>query len=276
MFKLLLNGMTGAALAASSAMAADYPPPVVYAPPPVAVVAPVFSWTGFYVGLSGGGRWSNVTWTTLSVTPAPLPPDPTTAIAEFNNATGTVGGYFGYDWHIAPQWVWGLQADFDWGKSGKRNGGVPGTFGSGVPPYAPLAAAAVDSSWVTERWDASVRARLGFLVASPWLIYATAGFGMQSIEVGASCAGGGPPSWCTTIPRHEPVRYARTGWTFGAGTEAALSHSLFARVEYRYTYYGYIDYTFFTIPPSVTGDDVQTSVKLRTQTLVAGIAYKFN
>jgi outer membrane immunogenic protein len=269
MMKLLWSAVVGGALVASSAMAADFAPPV------VAVVEPLFSWTGFYVGLSAGGRWSNVTWTTLSVTPAPgLPPDPTSTPVNFNNATGTVGAYFGYDWQIAPQWVWGLQADFDWGNSSKRNGGVPGTFGtSGL--YAPPVAAAVDSSWVTQRWDASVRARLGFLVASPWLIYVTGGIAMQSIEVGASCAGpSAPASWCTDIPRYEPVRYARTGFTVGTGTEVALSHSLFARVEYRYTYYGYVDYTFFQNPPTV--DDVQTSVKLRTQTIVGGIAYKFN
>jgi outer membrane immunogenic protein len=273
MMKFLLSAVFGGALAASSAMAADYAPP---RPPLVAaVVEPAFTWTGFYIGVSTGGRWSKVTWTTLSVTPDMLPPDATANPVDFNNATGTVGGYFGYDWQIAPQWVWGLQADFDWGNSSKRNGGVPGTFGSGVPPYAPPAAAAVDSSWVTERWDASVRARLGFLVASPWLIYANAGVGMQSIEVGASCAGPtAPASWCQDIPRYEPVRYARTSWTFGGGTEAALSQHWFARVEYRFTYYGYIDYTFFTIPPTV--DDVQTSVKLRTHTLVGGIAYKFN
>ena len=98
---------------------------------------------------------------------------------------------------------------------------------------------------------------------------------MQSIEVGATCAGpAAPASWCADIPRYESVRYARTGFTFGGGTELALSHSLFARVEYRYTSYGFIDYTFFTIPPTV--DDVQTSVKLRSQILVGGIAYKFN
>jgi outer membrane immunogenic protein len=269
MIKLLMGGVVGAALLASPAAAADLAPPV------IAVVEPVFSWTGFYVGVSAGGRWSNVTWTTLSVTPAPgLPPDPTTTPATFTNATGTVGLYLGYDWQIAPHWLWGLQADFAWGNGSKRNGGVPGTFGtSGL--YASPAAAAFDSSWVTERWDASVRARVGFLVASPWLIYATGGVAMQSIEVGASCAGpAAPDSWCTDIPRYEPVRYARTGFTVGAGTEAALSHSLFARIEYRYTYYGNIDYTFFQNPPTV--DDVQTSVKLRTQTLVAGIAYKFN
>jgi outer membrane immunogenic protein len=272
MKKLLLSVLLGGSLAASSAMAADYAPP---RPPVVpAVVEPAFTWTGFYMGLSGGGRWSKVTWTTLSLTPAMLPPDLTTTPVDFNNATGTVGGYFGYDWQIAPQWVWGLQADFDWGNSSKRNGGVPGTFGTSVG-VAPPAAAAFDSSWVTERWDASVRARLGFLVASPWLIYATAGVGMQAIEVGASCAGpAAPASWCTDIPRNEPVRYARTGFTFGAGTEVAFSHSLFARFEYRYTYYGFIDYTFFQNP--LTVDDVQTSVKLSTHTLVAGIAYRFN
>src|SRR5208282_2377325 len=108
MMKLLWSAVVGGALVASSAMAADFAPPV------VAVVEPLFSWTGFYVGLSAGGRWSNVTWTTLSVTPAPgLPPDPTTTPVDFNNKTGTVGAYFGYDWQIAPQWVWGLQADFD-------------------------------------------------------------------------------------------------------------------------------------------------------------------
>ena len=273
----LLKGvvvLVGAALAASPTMAAEYPPPV-YAPSPVAVIEPASIWTGFYIGLSGGGRWSKVTWTTLSVTPAPgIPPDFTTTPAYFDNSTGTVGGYFGYDWQVAPRWVWGLQADFDWGNNGKRQGGVPGTFGSGVPPFATLAAAAVDSSWITERWDASVRARVGFLVASPWLIYGTLGVSMQSIEVGASCAGPPAPSWCTDIPRYEPTHYARTGFTYGIGTEAALSHSLFVRLEYRYTYYGFIDNTFFVDPPTV--DDVQTSVKLHTQTLVGGIAYRFN
>jgi outer membrane immunogenic protein len=271
--------VAGAALAASPTIAADYSPPP-YVPPPVAIVEPASIWTGFYVGLSGGGRWSKVTWTTLSVTPAPgIPPDPTTTPAYFDSSTGTVGGYFGYDWQFAPRWVWGLQADFDWGNGGKRNGGVPGTFGSGV--LAPPAAAAFDSSWVTERWDASVRARVGFLVAAPWLIYGTLGVSMQSIEVGASCAGpAAPASWCTnpgppaSLPRYEPTHYARTGFTYGIGTEAALSHSLFARLEYRYTYYGFIDYTFFMDPPTV--DDVQTSVKLHTQTIVGGIAYKFN
>jgi opacity protein-like surface antigen len=60
----------------------------------------------------------------------------------------------------------------------------------------------------------------------------------------------------------------------GAGTEAVLSRNSFVRVEYRYTDYGYIDYTFFTFPQTVDG--VVSSVRLHTQTVLGGIAFKFN
>jgi outer membrane immunogenic protein len=264
MRKPVIIGVAWALLMAGRAMAADLAPMV-------AVAEPIFDWSGFYFGLSGGGRWSNVTWTTLSVTPAPgLPPDPTTTPAGFQNSTGRVGGYIGFNWQVAPQWLIGIEADLAWADTTRRIGGVPGTFGtSGL--YAPPTAASFDSWWVKQRWDASARVRVGF-VASTWLIYATGGVTLQSIEVGASCSGTGD-SWCMDgVARSEPVVYGRTGWTVGAGAEAALAPNWLARVEYRYTVFGNIDYTFFTMPQTV--DDVATSVKLQTQTILAGIAYK--
>jgi outer membrane immunogenic protein len=267
MKKLLLVSVAWAALFAGPALAADL------APVPV-VLEPVFTWTGFYAGLSAGGRWSNVTWETLAVGLAPgLSPDPTTTPVSFKNSTARLGGYLGYDWQFAPQWLFGLEADFAWGNTSRLNGGVPGTFGTTFQ-YAPPSAASVDSSWVKQRWDATVRARAGFLVTPAWLVYAAAGIAMESVEVGASCSGNGP-SWCMDgIPRYEPVTYVRTGWTIGGGTEAALWRNWFVRIEYRYTDYGAIDYTFFTFPQTV--DDVRTSVRLHTQTVIGGIAFKFN
>lgn len=55
--KKLLTGIAAFLFAAGlgSAFAADLPPaPQVYAPP---VVAPIYSWTGCYLGIEGGGAW---------------------------------------------------------------------------------------------------------------------------------------------------------------------------------------------------------------------------
>ena len=267
MRKLVVGSMALAAVLAGPATAADL------APVPV-VVEPVFNWSGLYLGVSGGRRWSHVTWTTLTVTAAPgVQPDLTTTPADFSNSAGRFGGYIGYNWQFAPSWLWGLEGDFAWSNSSKIAGGVPGTFGtSGL--FAPPDAVNFDRSWVRERWDAGIRVRVGFIVTSTWLIYAAGGFALQSIEVAASCSGTGA-SWCMDgIPRSEPITYVRTGWTIAAGLEAALWRNVLARVEYRYTDYGNIDFTFFTVPP--TGDDVQTRVSLKSQTVLGGIAYKFD
>ena len=53
MKKLLLVGTAFTALFGGSALAADLRPRP-YAPPP----APVFSWTGFYIGGNLGGAWA--------------------------------------------------------------------------------------------------------------------------------------------------------------------------------------------------------------------------
>jgi outer membrane immunogenic protein len=264
MKKLLLGSMV--ALVMGSAMAADLPPRL-----PV-IAEPIITWNGFYVGASLGERRSGVTWTTTGVGVPATPPDSTTTPAIFDMSKVRAGAYFGYNWQFAPTWVAGIEADIAWANSSRTLGGVPGTFGtSGL--YAPPSAAGFDSSWVRERWDASVRVRLGFLVTPTWLIYATGGVAIQSIEVGASCSGMGS-SWCADgIAHYEPVSYARTGFTGGGGTEVALLRNLFARAEYRYSDFGYIDYTFFTVPATV--DNVVTSVRLRTHTVLVGIAFKF-
>src|SRR6266849_6346056 len=64
MKKLCLSTVAGAALvAACSANAADLGPrPAYKAPPPPPVVAPVYNWTGFYVGGHFGGGWARKAW----------------------------------------------------------------------------------------------------------------------------------------------------------------------------------------------------------------------
>jgi len=59
MRKLLLAGTAVAVvMAAGSAGAADLSRPILKAPPPI----PVFSWTGWYVGVHVGGAWGTKEW----------------------------------------------------------------------------------------------------------------------------------------------------------------------------------------------------------------------
>src|SRR5580704_17753297 len=151
MKKLLLVSVAWAALFAGPALAADL------APVPV-VLEPVFTWTGFYAGLSAGGRWSNVTWETLAVGLAPgLSPDPTTTPVSFKNSTARLGGYLGYDWQFGPQWLFGLEAYSPGANPGRLTGAARGTFGPPSQP-APPPPPGVDTSGVKQRGDQTVRA----------------------------------------------------------------------------------------------------------------------
>ena len=68
MKKLLLGAVGLVAMGISApASAADLAArPYTKAPPPM--VAPVYDWSGFYVGINGGGGWSRRCWDLFSTT----------------------------------------------------------------------------------------------------------------------------------------------------------------------------------------------------------------
>ena len=68
------------------------------------------AWNGFYGGLSLGGRWADVDWTTTAVS-APNPVDTTTNTASYDSSAFRIGGFLGHNWRIAPTWVAGVEAD---------------------------------------------------------------------------------------------------------------------------------------------------------------------
>jgi len=94
-----------------SAWAADIAPqPYTKAPPPP---PPVFSWTGFYIGINGGGGsvrncWSLVEDSAFDVFDPGLP-------EGCHRATGgTVGGQIGYRWQGPSNWVVGVEGQGNW------------------------------------------------------------------------------------------------------------------------------------------------------------------
>ena len=88
-----------AGLASTGAYAADV---VEEAPPaPVVQEAPIFSWTGGYIGIQGGGLWSHSSFN-----------ESDTGLFSDNFNGGLLGGYAGYNYQ-AGAWVFGIEGDFN-------------------------------------------------------------------------------------------------------------------------------------------------------------------
>jgi len=101
-------GLFAVAGFAAAANAADLPARTYKTPPPV--VAPVYNWGGFYIGLNGGGGSSHNCYTITSVAGVAVAPNS----EGCHDATGGLaGGQVGYRWQ-ASSWVFGVEAQGDW------------------------------------------------------------------------------------------------------------------------------------------------------------------
>jgi outer membrane immunogenic protein len=90
--------------AAAPALAADLPArgPATYTKAP-AIVQAAYDWSGFYVGINGGGATSNIDWNA----------DGFGDEGNHHASGGTVGGQFGYRWQMS-SFVFGLEAQGNW------------------------------------------------------------------------------------------------------------------------------------------------------------------
>jgi outer membrane immunogenic protein len=81
--------------------------PYTKAPP---MIAAIYDWSGFYIGINGGGGSAHKCWDLVN-NGAPVVP----AVPEgCHNATGgTVGGQIGYRWQ-ASNWVFGFEGQGNW------------------------------------------------------------------------------------------------------------------------------------------------------------------
>jgi outer membrane immunogenic protein len=109
MKKVLLGAFGLLAFASAPAVAADLPARVYTKAP--AVVAPIYNWSGFYIGINGGGGWAHKCWDITGV--VGFGPVVATPEGCHTASGGLVGGQVGYRWQSA-NWVFGLEAQGDW------------------------------------------------------------------------------------------------------------------------------------------------------------------
>jgi outer membrane immunogenic protein len=157
MKSLFVSGVSALALLAGvvSAQAADIPARApVKAPPPV--IAPVFTWTGPYVGISAGYGWGDSDrWG--GGAPGSIDID-----------GALVGLTLGYNWQVN-QFVFGVEGDISW--SDISGGGPCGGLGCSTQ----------------NDWLGTVRGRLGW-AAGQFMPYLTGGLAVGNID--ATLAGG--------------------------------------------------------------------------------------
>jgi outer membrane immunogenic protein len=249
--------------------------------------APYVSWSGFYAGLGIGTRTTDADVSVLSaknvtggVTTNLLPPNcfqlsPCVPGQSFEDTAFRFSPYVGWNVQLGSQWVAGIEGDWGWGKSEDRRAGevLPG---GGFPFY--LTGRGDDSFTVKTNWDASLRARLGFLVTPSTLLYATGGVAWLGIEQTSVC---GPTDSCTSFGfRPNVINHSDTltGWTIGGGMETMLWRNWLLRAEYRYADFGSITNTDVHNCCGGGATTVQTAVydsNFVTHTWTLGLAYKF-
>lgn len=100
---LLLAAVSFVALsAAAPAVAADLAARPYNKAPPAAIAA-VYDWSGFYIGINGGGASSHTNWDLVGFGPE----------GSHDATGGTVGGQVGYRFQSG-QWVFGVEGQGNW------------------------------------------------------------------------------------------------------------------------------------------------------------------
>jgi outer membrane immunogenic protein len=267
---LILQGLVLTTLAIGGpAVAADMP---VKAPPPMA--PPAFSWTGFYIGVNGGGAWghSNLQTTTIFDPAGYFATSSPGAIGiagkqHIGTSDGTFGGQLGYNYQAGAA-VLGVEADIDWLR-------IRGTStGTGIYPCCAPTGFTVTSTMKSD-WLFTLRPRLGF-TANHLLLYVTGGLAVGEIKSNFVFT----DTFATALETAS-ISQTKVGWTAGVGGEYAVAGPWSVKVEYLHVDLGSVSTTSTNLtafgPPTVPfPTNVFThSATLRTDIVRAGVNLRF-
>lgn len=267
-FTRLLLGAACAAALATSANAADA---VVEE---AVIVAPDFSWTGFYIGVNAGYSWGDFDQT------ATLAPFAIIPIASFDGFSGDYeadgdgvsgGAQAGFNWQVN-NFVFGFEADI---QAANIQGSVTGSELLEVDTIAgPLDLEATVTTTTEVEWFGTARLRAGFAPTQRLLVYGTGGFAFGRTKSTSSLTGVVDPSGLNiTVLDNETASSSetRTGWAAGGGAEFAINSNWSVKGEYLYTDLGEEDIFSFN------EDDISAGLSsdVKFHTVRVGLNYRF-
>jgi outer membrane immunogenic protein len=196
---------------AGPAFAADMP---LKAPPPP---APVFSWTGCYLGVHAGAGFKSIQ-STVAVGSTLFPAG---FVDQREDASGVLAGFQGgCDYQFAGGWVVGVEGDYAW--TNVRAGG------GGLRDDSPLRPGFFNIAHLKEPWLASVSGRLGY-GWDRYLLYVKGGAAWSRFEHSADTFNAAGVNVAITSGEE-----TRTAWLVGIGFEHAVApgFSFFLEADY--------------------------------------------
>lgn len=228
--------LLAATVLASPAIAAD----VIYAEPaaPVAMMDPVVSWTGLYLGVQGGGAFN------------PSEPDRQNISANFGNNTiipglavggtpGTINRAFGnsFDSSFDSSFIGGAHVGYDY-QMGSFVVGALLDINAVDLTASQSSFSNTPAFYTVERsidYLATARLRAGYLVTPRALAYATGGLAYAEIDNGFSTDS---PAVSAANPAFAFEDEDDFGYSVGGGMEVLVMDNLSFGAEYLYTNLG--------------------------------------
>lgn len=258
-----------AAAFCSGASAADLPARKAPAPH----VAPLFAWTGSYVGVNAGYAWGDDrTLENVDVNSTVIPGfsrslDGFDFLRNSNGASFTGGAQIGYNYQIGSI-VLGLEADINYV-------GLKTTYAAGGDRFGLYHDVLSAENHV--EWFGTVRPRLGFVATDRLMIFATGGLAYGQVKTQAGINDYDYATGARLAGINGSESDTRTGYTVGGGAEYALTDNLTIKCEYAYVDLGSRSHRFYDNDASYPGAGLFVTAKDQANfhLVRAGVNYKF-
>jgi opacity protein-like surface antigen len=215
--------IVAASAIAGSALAADLAPRRYLAP------APVFTWTGFNVGIDGGYGGGVVDADTIFVQPpftvGGFTSPGSVSTLHTSNRTGgfIIGGQVGYNYQLLNHIVVGIESDAQWSDVKGSEHEIPSST-IGTVRFTDLR--------IGMDWFGTTRLRLGYALGR-FLPYITGGVSYGQVTAsGSQLVFGAPGSTFGSAST------THAGWTAGAGAEYAVTAYISLKAEYLFVQLG--------------------------------------
>ncbi|UNE54602.1 outer membrane protein [Bartonella machadoae] len=274
--KWLITASAFAFVSASAAQAADVIVPPNPTPVAPVIVAPTFSWTGFYVGGQIGG-FSSKTKMDIFSNGKTIPVD-----NDFlPKLSGFMGGlYAGSNIDLGNGLILGVDTDIMWTDKSDTKTGKEFVIGPNQEKYVTkilneagikigdddIEAGDKRSSSYTfkEKWAGATRVRIGF-AAERIMPYIAGGIAYTQLQDITSISIIGKDTGKVKVSGNlSDEKKTFVGYTLGAGVDLAVTNNVIVRAEYRYSDFGKKKYA---------KDKYEVSYK--TNDFRVGVAYKF-